>query len=390
MTLDTCYVSTTGGAQFELPLNSRKTAGNGLHNDIVLGNPASDHWGILLECSGRDVTVTCLTGEIDCNENKLPPNARITTTNQLDCRAGDVEFTVGFPERATHESHSSNNPDSTILSRTGNNEITIENDLTAANTAPSNAIDDNNAPGIQSLSSRIPFTFNHVMFGVSALCVVIGTLSAIYAVTGSVFLANADTESGFSQFAAKLNEPEFKTLTHKVAEDGSTHIIEGTIDSRDQHTELLEAARKTGTKVKLNLKLNHELIETVEDIYRVNGVSAKAEVTAPGSLSVTTHTADLDQLELIGLLVKSDLPSITKLQVINTVPKSAPVKRPKYVPTPEKRITLISAGTNAYIMTEDNSRYFVGATLPSGHLVERIENGKVIVSKDGNQQTMTY
>jgi len=44
----------------------------------------------------------------------------------------------------------------------------------------------------------------------------------------------------------------------------------------------------------------------------------------------------------------------------------------------------------AYLVTADGSRYFVGALLPSGHRVARINPGSVTLELHGQQTTLNF
>jgi len=353
----------SAGATFNIPPGVKQTAGSGIHNDIVLHGSEGNRWAIALENKEGKVHVTALMGNLEFDERQLDQGETILVTREGLMRADDTEFRVSCEQETTH-----------IVSDTP-----IEMSLLEGK----KKLLSNTAENRNSL-------LRHALFGFSVICVAIGTLSAIYFVTGSVFMANADGEPGFVEFTNGLKEPEFKTLEYKLSSDQQTYIITGIVDSREQKTALLDLANRTGTKVELDLQLNSELIGSVEDIYRVNGIPASAEVVERGKLTVNTQTHDLEKLSVVELSVKQDIPQLSELVVNNTPPATVLEEMPSYKQDPDKRVTLIKAGDNAYIMTQDQSRYFVGALLPSGHTVEGIENGEILVSKDGKTETMKY
>jgi hypothetical protein len=55
-----------------------------------------------------------------------------------------------------------------------------------------------------------------------------------------------------------------------------------------------------------------------------------------------------------------------------------------------KRVVSVNEGPPAFLVTADNSVYFVGATLPEGHKIMSIKNGAVTLERDGEQIVMTF
>ena len=365
-----CNVTVENGITYNLPVGQRRTIGNGIHNDIVVGDADIPAWALLLQNSGTNITVNLIIGEANMDGQTLSRECFFSLISSARIVTGETNFELSIPE---------NKPDTVALPfSTKHKESPIVKD--ARMTGHSNA-DKKAGSG---LSPR------KILFGVSVICVAIATLSAIYVVTGSLIIVNADSQPGIEKFLAKLSEPQYDSLNYKLADDSKTYIVTGTIENREQRTELLDSARTTGTPVQLEVQLNSELIETIQDIFRVNGVPARAQVNDTGKIEVVTRTANLEKLDSISALVRTDLPRASTMEVINTIPNSVVKESVAEMTDPNKRITLISAGANAYIMTEDNSRYFVGAMLPSGHKVEEIRNEEVIVSKNGKRQSLKY
>ena len=369
-----CNVTVENGITYTLPVGQRRTIGNGIHNDIVVGDADAPAWALLLQNSGTDITVNLLIGEADMDGQPLSRECFLSLISNARIITAETNFELSIPE---------NKPDSVVLPFSAQHkESLIVKDVSM--TEHRNAKKTSNKKAGSGLSLR------KTLFGVSVFCVAIATLSAIYVVTGSLFIVNADSQPGIEKFLAKLKEPQYNSLNYKLADDNKTYIVTGTIENRELRTDLLDSARTTGTPVQLEVQLNSEFIETIEDIFRVNGVPARAQVNDTGKIEVVTRTANLEKLESISMLVKTDLPQASTMEVNNTIPNTVVKESAAEMTDPNKRITLISAGANAYIMTEDNSRYFVGAMLPSGHKVEEIRNDEVIVSKNGKRQSLKY
>jgi len=67
-----------------------------------------------------------------------------------------------------------------------------------------------------------------------------------------------------------------------------------------------------------------------------------------------------------------------------------PLPMPPISDDPGKRIASLITSEPAYLVTADGSRYFVGALLPSGHRVARINPGSVTLELHGQQTTLNF
>lgn len=427
------------GAQFALRDGESLSAGGGIENDIVMHDPNAEPWAIGLENCAAIVRLKVVEGQVTKNEDVLPTDKLVVADKDDVFKVGDLAFRIQY--KLDGYEHGQNKQDQygqTQHRQTSNSAALISDALSSkASDAAADEIADTNAssqrgpqgqaeqssssaltfpeeipadhsPPNQSLSehgrddvaltdektsSRPSLKSMNILFGASACAIALGTVTALYAVTGgdaSTTRENRDT-AGNSVFADKLKETNVDSLSYRLLDDGQTYLVSGFVETRDQRNQLLEIADFTNAKVEFDIQVNDELIESVEDIYRVNGISAEAEVAGRGEIKVKTYTGNIEKLVLVEESVRKDIPSLVAMQVINDPPDKVLVeKQSKYRENPEKRVTLVVTGNNPYIMTEDKSRYFLGAILPSGHIVESIEDGSVVVSMEGKRETLQY
>jgi len=377
------------GASFQLASDSKNTVGDDINNDIVINGavPQGHEWQVQLLNREDGVLVTVLSGKVIIEGKDYSQDEEYIVEEQALFKVGDTEFRLisSAPEPATVDRLHQKPPVAA--------EVTHENTEQPEEFVTSLEQRSRSRSG-RSHSKRKRRTrreplLRRSLFGISVLCAAVGIVSAVYAIAGSVLLANPNSNADYTALHQKLSEPRFSGLTAELTDGGRKYQVSGVLQTADVKNELLEYARRTGTPIELDVQVNNELLETVEDIYRVNGINATATVIGRGNIKVLTSTRDLNQLDAIGHLVRNDIPQVTQLDVINMEP-SAPKETSNFMKDPKKRVTLIVAGANAYIMTQDKTRYFIGAQLPSGHKVERIENSQVIVSKDGVTETMQF
>lgn len=363
------FVVTNGthsGSSYNLTEGEVVFCGTDIDNDIILAsNIETGPWQIRLQQENGSVFLTLMEGELqDQHAVDLQQNQQFSVERDNSFVAGALSFEIRYAESQSENA--------------------------VQNTAKYMHSGSTAEPRRESTLKHMHAT-KYALYIFSILCIALGVLSGMYAVTGSLILANADTGQKNTRFLERINQSNLADLDVRQVGDSNKYQVSGTVDSREERNQLTRIAKETGAEVTIQLQVNEEVLESVEDIFRVNGIQAQAKVSDAGGIKVLTETTNTSKLDSVRQIVRRDIPSIAMLEIVNTPPAIVdPPKNGKFNPSPEKRITLISAGRNAYIMTEDKSRYFVGALLPSGHLVEEIKKGVVIVSMDGKLETLKY
>ncbi len=82
--------------------------------------------------------------------------------------------------------------------------------------------------------------------------------------------------------------------------------------------------------------------------------------------------------------------AVRRLDVAPTADASAPPPAPLALAAPGKRVIAVVDGRPDFITTEDGSRYFSGAVLPSGHRIVEVEGQMVSVEKDGAMSRLVF
>ena len=351
------------GARYLIPDGAKITVGSSIEHNIVLHDASGKNWSALLENHEGTLLLTALAGELQLPDEDLGAEQQVVVEPGMEFSAGIVAFRFTFDEYRPVQQATAN--DRKI--RTAQ----MINDFAAK-------------WGVGKLALR------QALFAFSVCCVAVGTLSAIYAVTGSVIMVNATPGQDAVSFEDALGESGLSRVTYERARDGQSYQISGIVGTREDRHLILQMARKAGTSVNLDVQVNDELIEAVEDVYRVYGFDVTVQAVGRGHVKVIAASNNIRKLAQVEQTVKEDVPAVTTLEVLNNPPGSIEVPVTAAKTDPEKRVTLIAAGHNAYIMTQDQSRYFVGGMLPSGHIVKSIRDGEVIVSKNGKTETLKY
>ncbi len=222
--------------------------------------------------------------------------------------------------------------------------------------------------------------------------------SSIAAIVVLATVAISDHQRSLSEPIAEippvaelLKDAGFDNVDYRVDEEGNASVV-GFVDSRQNQLAVEDIVNmSTGNFTTFDIQVNDELAEAVRDIYRVHGVEAIVLVDGLGSVQVNTSVREVDQLEVIEGVVRTDIPLLSILESSNAVPAELTAEESLTIANdPDKRVTLVVAGDPAYVVTQDKSRYFVGSMLPTGHTIQEIDEGVVIVDKDGVQTNLEF
>jgi len=104
---------------------------------------------------------------------------------------------------------------------------------------------------------------------------------------------------------------------------------------------------------------------------------------------VSTALADTAPLAGAEQAVRRDVQGLKQLEVRNAQPASLPSPIPA-LDDPGKRVASIVAGMQPYVVTQDGTRYFIGALLPTGHRILAIEGGRVELEREGQNTALAF
>lgn len=176
--------------------------------------------------------------------------------------------------------------------------------------------------------------------------------------------------------AARL-EASFPTLG--VSEENGTTVVRGALADREAGMRLRRLLDAEPGPVDDRVVVESVLAEAVLDVFRVNGVAATLVSVRGGEVALRTAVADPARLAEVRDKALRDVPALAALEIEN----AAPTPDSATEPDPGKRVALVVADEPAHLVTDDRSRYFLGALLPSGHRVASIEENRVMLEKDG-------
>jgi len=223
--------------------------------------------------------------------------------------------------------------------------------------------------------------------GAGVLLACLGTL-----LMARVIAAPTQVASGPATLAAALKSSEFAGLDTTVRPDGQVvvHGRLGTLAERARLGRWLAAQPSSAQFIaQVDVQVDEAVGRDVAEVFRVNDVPAQARVVGPGQIEAEVVESDPARLSRAEGVVRRDVRGIDRLTVRNIATPKAPPAPP--VPDdPGKRIASLVQGDPAYVVTVDGSRYFVGATLPSGHRITNVGEQRVTLDRDGHVSTLNF
>jgi type III secretion protein D len=218
-------------------------------------------------------------------------------------------------------------------------------------------------------------------------------------IMGGALAAVALATLGWSGVSAWLNSaPSPERAQAILAKDGFAGlkveptdtglVAKGLLSHGPDLTRLKADVARRGWPLALSVQTNDQLRAGVADVLRTNGYQANIHALGPGLLVAQISGGDPTRLEDARREALRDNPGLKQLVIQGEGAGQSP---PALAPNdPNKRVIAVVGGELGYIQTADGSRYFVGATLPSGHKITQIDDQVVQVEMNGKITHLTF
>jgi len=214
---------------------------------------------------------------------------------------------------------------------------------------------------------------------VIGLCLVVAGFASYIVQNQSLIPLEAESLS----VQSFLSDTQFNSLDIETQADGIQKLV-GRVATRTDQIELKSMLDAAGYAIQVDVSVDEVLVEDVSAVYRLSDVDASVDINGPGEVAVRTTIADDTYLEEVESRAYQDVPELVRLTRINTPPPTTTKdsKPTAFTPLPGKRIKMVVSSDPAFILTEDGSRYFTGAILPSGYKIKSIYEKTVQLERD--------
>ena len=184
------------------------------------------------------------------------------------------------------------------------------------------------------------------------------------------------------------SQPQWRDLHVDAGPTGV--VVHGELATDAQRDALQQQLAKAGLgDVPVDVVTGERLVDAVADVFRVQGVTARADYGGSGHVLVHAHEADAGAVDRAAATARRDVVGLREL-VVSNEPSAPPPQNTPVADDPGKRVAAIVPGDSPYVVTADGTRYFIGALLPTGHRVEAIEAHRVVLSRDGRQSQLDF
>ena len=368
------------------------TLGSSLEDDVVLRDPTIERRHAVLQLEDNQITLSSEAGLCLSNGESIELGTSRVIDNNALFQLGDVGLAISCETSsqdasaldAAHKSAHSDVGDEAgdedgheaLQSATNAQGVFSSpqaDDMYALSTATETAGED-----AQSATAAGGWVSYALVASVFLLCIAIAWQSG--------FIGQQSDEHNVD-LQAELAELPLAGVS--IEQSGSSAIVSGFVDTAQESRQLDRWLKQTGFQITNNVSVGEALGDKVFDVFRVNGIAADVQVSDGTNVTVATSEAQLDRLDAVEARVKEDIPGIATLTINNEPPEITEPDIPVAV-DPGKRVAMVVSDEPAFIVTVDESRYFVGSLLPTGHRIEAIKDGVVSLEKNGVNTTLEF
>jgi type III secretion protein D len=186
-----------------------------------------------------------------------------------------------------------------------------------------------------------------------------------------------------------LQAGEFAALGPRLLPDGRIGLS-GRLGTLAQRARLDDWLTAHHARAAVDVAVDEAIARELTEVFRVNGVAVQLHAAGGGRFVAEAAEADAARLARAEEVARRDVRGVQALSVRNT---AAPPPAPPPTPLPDdpgKRIASIVPGETPFVVTADGARYFVGATLPSGHRIAGVAPHALTLERDGQRSTLNF
>jgi type III secretion protein D len=359
------------GAEHSLPPDRRVLIGHSYDNDIVLRNAQSRGFALQVTPHGKLAALEVVAGEIVVLGRTLVAGERVTLEPYVPVRMSGIVFAIGENDEtrwAAASELAAHDPQAAI---------------TASDTAPRTNVSERIELRTQPIRNRYaamllaPKTL--LLAAALLLTVAVGTF------VGTTLLAPPGPSP--QELKRELVEQGFGHLRVEQAESGDGLAIVGLVANDDQLLQLRGWTERTHPDIALGVATLTSAAEAADNLLAAHNVDASVRPSGLDGLLIETEFLPRDRQAELEALLRRDLPRV-QFFTFTASPTLGQSDLAYFFNAPGYGAASFVAGDPGYIVTEDGTRWFAGANLPTGHTIVEITGNSVTVERDGLRDTL--
>jgi type III secretion protein D len=227
------------------------------------------------------------------------------------------------------------------------------------------------------LRERVNFKPNWPTLGIFAA---LGLL--LLAAIGPAYSFMDDQFRGPDQAKSTLVAAGFKGLNVTRNEDTNALIVSGTLRTDKDLARLRSFATVNLPPAMVEVETTESHAAAATEILSAQGIDGKVKPVATAALRVEAEFLPKDRQDELIALFKRDLPAVKR--VTFTANEALGERDLQYFfSSGSFGLASFVAGDPSYIVTADGTRWFVGATVPTGHRIIAINDGRIRFEREG-------
>lgn len=360
----------SAGAEHTLPRGRSLTIGHSFDNDVVLRGKSTQGCAIkLVIASDYRMMVEIVAGTACILGRELCPGEKMDLTSYLPIMMGDFVFAVGGSSSqrwadAARDAQNAQSPSFDIAS-------IPQTDLAERVVLRSQ-------PARRSLEA---ITQRPAMIAIIGAALLVATAGALYG-PGLIYppkdtpvsLGSALVTAGYRGLEVKRGPDGAMAVTGLVTDDASLSRLRAWI-------------ARNAPDARIGVQTIDGMAAAAGDLLAAQNIAGRARPTGASGLIVEGPFLPTDRKRELISLIRRDLPLVRNVQFRVTGDHGGQ-ELAYFFNSPGYGAVSFVDGNPGHITTEDGSRWFEGAQLPTGHRILKVGQGRVTVERDGFQDTL--
>lgn len=352
------------GAEHPLLVGKHLLIGHALDNDIILRGKGTSGISIALDIADDQARLRVISGEVMLLGRPISESQEAILPPYLPVQIGEFAIAIGGESSERWDE----------ASRLGLRLVSADSNPPATERA---SLAQRVSARLHPLSKQMPSRTLGIALLILTGLILIG-LALIAPVTDAIrserhsprTVQNALGIAGFSSV--------------KVTRDSAsqTIIVSGLVGSSDDVVRLRALLAEQFPGAIADVSTPESLASSATDILQNNKVDAEARAGRGGAITVISEYLPIDRQNELTALLKQDLPALKTVKFQMDGRRGDRDLQYFFSSTSNGLATFVD-GNPGYIVTQDQTRWFVGSVVPTGHKIIAIGGGRIVFERNG-------